>query len=874
MKTIANNSLPLCFTLYVFFAIVSVANGQQPTSPLVQSFSNYQKLRAATEFGFDWINVSPVVNSARVEAVQLDPSRPGHMYVAFGSGNLWKTTNNGINWRPIFNDQASYGIGDFALAPSNPEIIYLGTGESLKKARNFTIPGTGIYRSDDGGEHWRHLGLSDSWHIGEIAVHPTNPEIVVVSVLGHLWSKNSNRGIYRTEDGGKTWDHVLFVNERTGANDIVWAKNNSNVLYASMWENYPSVNGTGSGVYRSVDAGVTWSRCDGGLPSGESIGRIGVAVSQTDANKVYALIDNRERIKEGAAQVFKSTDGGTTWSRTHQEELMIFSRIGWYFADIYVDPQNDDEIFCLGVRVAHSSDGGKSFKLLSGEVEHLTPSAASGLHLDHCELWINPMNADHLVLGNDGGLYQSYDKGDSWLHLNNLPTGEFYDVAVDQSEPYQIFAGAQDNATVYGSAIEWDQSRKENWKYLWIDPWNGGDGCITQVDPNDSNTVYFSAQEGAFRRKDMKRNRSKWIRPSLPKEHGGELKFNFVAPMIISPHDSNVLYLGGNYLFKSTNQGDAWEVISGDLSKTKDGERVSTAIASIAQSGQEASLIYAGTDKGGFWVSQDAGVTWEEHDEGFPKGYIRSIVPSKFSVNRVYAALSGLNDDDLKTYLMCSEDRGQTWKSIAGNLFDEPANVILEDPVNENLLYAGTFRGVYCSVNRGKSWQLLGRNLPACSVADLVIQERENDLIVATHGRGVFKLNLDVLHETLTRGLVDGDADFLFEIPDVAIPYLSDVRPGMNFRDGEKATMSFWSHQAAKVEITICDEAGQSLATFVRNATRGVNQYRWNLVTESTNSPLPYFINYKSFLKPGEYQVQIKPAEHSRLETALKVREK
>ena len=223
---------------------------------------------------------------------------------------------------------------------------------------------------------------------------------------------------------------------------------------------------------------------------------------------------------------------------------------------------------------------------------------------------------------------------------------------------------------------------------------------------------------------------------------------------------------------------------------------------------------------------------------------------------------------------MCSEDRGLTWKSIAGNLFDEPANVILEDPANENLLYAGTFRGVYCSVNRGKSWQLLGRNLPACSVADLVIQERENDLIVATHGRGVFKLNLDVLHETLTRGLVDGDADFLFEIPDVTIPYLSDVRPGMNFRDGEKATMSFWLHQAAKVEITICDEAGQSLATFIQDANRGVNQYRWNLVIESTNSPLPYFINYKSFLKPGEYQVQIKPVGHSRLETALKVREK
>ncbi len=873
MKTIAHSFFPSCFILYVFFAMVSMANGQQPTSPLVQSFANYQKMRAVTEFGFDWVNVSPVVNSARVEAVQLDASRPGHLYVAFGSGNLWKSTNNGINWRPIFNDQASYGIGDFALAPSNPEIIYLGTGESLKKARNFTIPGTGIYRSDDGGEHWRHLGLSDSWHIGEIAVHPTNPEIVVVSVLGHLWSENSNRGIYRTDNGGETWEHVLFVNERTGANDIVWAKNDPDVLYASMWENYPSVNGVGSGVYRSADAGVTWNRCEGGLPTGESIGRIGVAVSQTDAKKVYALVDHRGRIKEGAAQVFKSSDGGTTWSRTHEDELMIFSRIGWYFADIYVNPRDDEEIFCLGVRVAHSSDGGKSFNLLGGQVKHLTPSAASGLHLDHCELWIDPNNPNHLVLGNDGGLYQSYDKGKSWLHLNNLPTGEFYDVAVDQSEPYRIFAGAQDNATVYGSATELGQARTENWKYLWIDPWNGGDGCITQVDPNDSNTVYFSAQEGAFRRKDMKRNRSKWIRPSLPKTHGGELDFNFVAPLIISPHDSNVVYLGGNYLFKSTNRGDAWEVVSGDLSKSSDLKRESTAIASIAQSKENASLIYVGTDKGGFWVSQNGGETWEERIEGLPRGYIRSIVPSKFSSDRVYAAISGLNDDDLKTYLMCSEDRGQHWRSIAGNLFDEPANVLIEDPVYENLLYAGTFRGVYCSTNRGKSWQLMGRNFPACSVADLVIQERENDLIVATHGRGVYKLGLDVMHEKLARDSAELDSDVVFDIPDVTLPYLSDVRPGVNFRDGEKATISFWLKQAAKVEITIQKE-GKTLAIFVQNANRGINQFRWNLVTESTESPLPYFINYKSFLKPGEYQVRIKRVGHPDLEAMLRVDEK
>lgn len=874
MKINFKNTIQFGFVVFLFMMSNQVAHGQQPQSPLVKSFGNYQRLRETTNYGFEWINVSPVVNSARVEAVQLDPMRPGVMFVAFGSGNLWKTTNNGIQWRPIFNDQPSYGIGDFALAPSNPEIIYLGTGESLKKARNFTIPGTGIYRSDDGGEHWQHLGLSDSWHIGEIAIHPTNPDIVVVSVLGHLWSKNTNRGIYRTEDGGETWKHVLYLNDQIGANDIVWGKDNPKILYASMWENYPGVNGVGSGVYRSIDSGVTWNKCGGGLPGGEEIGRIGLAVSQTDANKVYALLDHRGRIQEGAAQVYKSTDAGETWSRTHDDELMIFSRIGWYFADIYVNPQDDEEIFGLGVRVAHSTDGGKSFNLLSGTVSHLTPSAANGLHLDHCELWINPLNPDHLVLGNDGGLYQSYDKGKSWLHLNNLPTGEFYDVAVDQSEPYKIFAGAQDNATVYGSAVEWDSSRTQNWKYLWIDPWNGGDGCVTQVDPNDSNVVYFSAQEGAFRRKDMKQNRSVGIRPGLPKEHGGELKFNFVAPMIISPHDSNVLYLGGNYLFKSSNRGDEWEVISHDLSKSKDPLRKSTAVASIAQSSLSEGLIYAGTDKGAFWVSQDSGTSWEERDQDLPRGYIRSIVPSKFSQTRVYIAMSGLNDDDLNTYLMCSEDRGKTWFSISGNLFDEPANVIIEDTVNEDLLYAGTFRGVYCSANRGKSWQMLGRNLPACSVSDLVIQERENDLIVATHGRGVFKLDLDVMHEVLARGLGEGEADFFFDIPAATRPYLSDVRPGMNFQEGEKATISFWLHQASKVKISIQDEAGKTLVTFLKDGSRGVNQYRWDLVTDATNSPLPYFINYKSHLAPGKYQVQIQREGHPVLETVLVVNKK
>ena len=864
----------------------------QPNSPLVESFETYQQMKRETLFGVKWISVGPVVNSARVESVQLDPTNPGTIYAAFGSGNLWKTTNNGVTWRPMFENQASHGIGDIAIAPSDPNVIYLGTGESLKKARNFTIPGTGIYRSDDGGENWRHLGLNDSWHIGEIAVHPENPDIAVVAVLGHFWSSNPNRGLYRTADGGKTWQHVLKIDQNTGANDIVWAVDNPSVLYASTWENHPGVSGANSSVHKSQDGGVTWNKCDTGLPKGSDIGRIGLAVSQSDSNKVYALVDNRELIPTGAAQVFKSLNGGRTWDKTHKENLHIFSRIGWYFADIYVNPQDDDEIFGLGVRIAHSTDGGKTFELIQGDVAHVNPSAATGLHLDHCEMWINPQNPKHIVLGSDGGLYQSFDKGDSWTHFNNLPTGEFYDIAIDNQIPYQIYAGAQDDATVFGPAKEFDPMGSDSWQYLWIDPWNGGDGCITQVDPKDPNTVYFSAQEGAFRRKDMSKNRSKHIRPQLPKGHEGKLSFNFVAPMIISPHDSNQIYIAGNYIFQSSNRGDDWNVISPDLAISKDEARRSLAVSAFAESPLAAGLLYAGTDKGVMWVSEDAGKTWIERNDSFPTGYVRNLYPSKHNASRAYAAVSGLNYDDFQTYLVCTEDRGKTWNSISANLPHEPANVIIEDPAHEDILFAGTFRGVYISNDRGKTWSMLGKNLPVCSVADLAIQEREKDLIVATHGRGIYKLNLTPIYQWHEEhGGEEGggeDKDFLFSIPTAKRPYISDVRPGVNFREFEKTPISFWLKEAGDITLTVLEIAKESpakkkqiadnqsakqkgsqlgdpdvasmdkpLVSFSLSGHKGLNQFRWDLVLKSQNSSKPYFINFRDHIKPGEYRVQI-----------------
>lgn len=874
MKTVFPTHLRVSFSAFFWLAGSLHSLAQQPDSPLVSSFESYQEHRQATEYGVQWISVGPTVNSARVEALQLDPTHPGTIYVAFGSGNLWKTTNNGISWEPKFEQQASHGIGDFALAPSDPNIIYLGTGESLKKPRNYTIPGTGVYRSDDGGDSWRRLGLSDSWHIGEIAVHPTNPDIALVAVLGHFWSENSNRGLYRTADGGQTWQHVLFIDDQTGANDVVWAADNPNVVYTSTWQNYPDVSGENSSVYRSEDAGASWQKSATGLPTGKHVGRIGLAVSQSDSQKVYALVDNRERIEQGAAQVFRSLDGGQSWTKTHQDELKIFSRIGWYFADLYVNPQDDEEIYALGVRLAHSSDGGKTFNLVGGEVAHLVPSAASGLHLDHCEMWINPLNAQHLALGNDGGFYQSYDAGASWLHYNNLAAGEFYDVAVDSQVPYRIYAGAQDDATVFGPAEELGPSRTNSWKYLWIDPWNGGDGCVTQVDPTDPNTVYYSAQEGAFRRKDMATDRSTAIRPQLPKGHQGALAFNFVAPLIISPHDSNTLYLGGNYLFQSTNRGDNWMLVSDNLAEPADASRKSTAAGAVAESARVLGLVYVGTDKGAFWVQEEAGASWQERSEGLPTAYIRSIVASQYVDSRVYVAMSGLNYDDFDTHLFCSEDRGQTWRTIAANLPGEPANVIAEDPVHEAILYVGTFRGVYISTNRGGSWSLLGRNMPACSIGDLAIQTREMDLIVGTHGRGIYKLNLRPIHAMFSASQAADQVNRLFAIPTAIRPIRTDSRPGVNFRGAERTTISFCVPTATRVTLAVVDKDDTLLASFPLAANTGLNQFRWDLALDSTESVEPYFVNYKTYLEPGQYRIRLQSDASEALEQTLNVVER
>ena len=650
-------------TFVLFIYSIGSCIAQQVNSPFMDSYPYYKQMKDESKFNLNWIPLGPTLNSGRANVVQMDTSNPGTMYAAFGAGGLWKTTDNGLSWNSIFDNQASSCIGAMAIAPSNSNILYVGTGEHLKKPRNFTLPGTGMYRSNDAGKTWEPIGLEDSWSIGAIAVHPKDPNFVVVSVIGHLWSKNKNRGIFRTLDGGKTWEQVLYINDRTGGNSIVISASDPQKMYATLWEDFPGISGENSGVYRSNDSGKTWNKCMNGLPTGPHLGRIGLGVSYNNPNKAYALVDNLDNASDQTAELYKTLDGGVTWTKTHMEPFKIFSLYGWYFTRIFVNPKNDEEVFCLGIRLAHSIDGGKTFSFIGGNIHHMTPSIAQGLHLDQADLWINPNNPNQIALGNDGGLYVTYDKGLSWMHYNNIPIGEFYDITIDTSS-YTIYGGTQDDATVYGPSTELNTKFNDPWKYLWIDPWNGGDGCVTQADPNNKNIIYYSQQEGDAIRLDKAKDRTVSIKPMLPKFIRDTLKYNFITPYFISSYQNRTLYQAGNYIFKSVDRGDTWKVISPNISKSGYTPKKSIAAGALVESPLRKGLLYAGTDKGAFWVSKNDGAHWEEYSIGLANNYIRSICASHFKLSRVYVCMTGLNYDDLHSYLYVSENFGENWKSI------------------------------------------------------------------------------------------------------------------------------------------------------------------------------------------------------------------
>lgn len=626
-----------------------------------------------------------------------------------------------------------------------------------------SFAGTGVFKSTDAGKTWTNMGLHDSHHIPRVLIDPKDSDVVYVAALGHNYGYNEERGLFKTTDGGKTWQKVLYISEKVGIVEVVMDPADNQTLYAAAWERDRKawnnvVTGSGSALYKSTDGGSSWKRLSNGLPAGEHVGRFGLAVSSLDPNVIYALVDNHAPRQEGRSryrgEVYRSDDKGETWRRTHEGD--VTTAIGYDFCLIRVSPDDTNEIYVLGNKLIRSRDGGKTYEPTGETIVHLLSHDIRVMHLDMHEMWIDPEKPDRLLLGNDGGLYCSYDRGTTWLHLNNLPIGEFYAISVDNAEPYNIYGGTQDDAALLGPSTHNLEDRlteygvEDPWKHIYLDRWGGGDSYVTELDPTDPQTIYYEHQFGEFRRKNMETGETKSIKP-VAAEGEPQLRRNWMTPYFISHYDPHTLYYGAHKVYKSLDRGDNWEEISPDLTTNpgpeKQGNVPFGTITSLSESLLKEGLIYAGTDNGNVQITRDDGQSWTLVRDGLPSKWASRVVASRHELGTVYVSLTGYREDDFERYLYMSIDFGKTWKSIAANLPSESINVVREDPQNKNILYVGTELGVYVSLNRGDNWHSLCNHLPTTPVHDLVIHPRENEMVIGTHGRSCFVLDVKPIQQ-------------------------------------------------------------------------------------------------------------------------------
>jgi photosystem II stability/assembly factor-like uncharacterized protein len=702
-------------------------------------------MNAETFSGLKFRSIGPAVASGRVMSIAVNPRNKFEYYVGVASGGVWKTVNDGNTWTPVFDKEGSYSIGWVALDPNDPAVVWVGAGES--NSQRSVAYGDGIYRSDDGGKNWSNLGLKKSEHIGRVVIDPRDSKVVYVAAEGPLWGPGGDRGLYKSADGGKTWKAVLTISENTGVVDVAIDPSNPDIVYAAAYQRRRHVftlidGGPESAIYKSTDAGATWNKLKSGLPTVD-MGRIGLAVSPVDPSVVYATIESAD----GKGGIFRSDDRGATWDRKNE-----FDAGAQYYARVVPDPKNVDRIFVMNVRLRESLDGGKTLR----KVEE------NNQHVDNHAIWIDPDNTRHWLLGCDGGLYETWDDAKNWQFKANLPTVQFYDVAVDNALPfYNVCGGTQDNFSWCGPA------RTRNINGIVNSDWfvtTGGDGFRSAVDPVDANTIYSESQYGVLVRHDKPTGQELVLQPQ---EGKGEppLRWNWDSPFIISPHSHTRLYFAANKLFRSDDRGDTWKAISGDLTRQIDrnklpvmgkvwdpdavAKNVSTSfygnIVALAESPKKEGLIYVGTDDGLIQVTADGGQSWTKYEKfpGIPDTtYVSRLAASQYDVNTVYAAFDNHKNEDFKPYLLKSTDSGKTWTSIAGNL-PENGTVLAfaEDTVNANLLFAGTEFGAFFTIDGGQKWIQLKGGLPTIAVRDIVMQAREGDLVIATFGRGFYVLD-------------------------------------------------------------------------------------------------------------------------------------
>ncbi len=695
-------------------------------------------------------SIGPAVMGGRIDVVTAHPDRPSVLYVGAASGGVWKSGNMGTTWQPVFDGHETSSIGDVAIAPSDPEIVWVGTGEPNN--RQSSCFGYGVYKSEDGGATFRHAGLERTGHIGQVVVHPREPGVVYVAALGSLWAPGDQRGVFRTRDSGKSWERALFVNEDTGAVDLIMDPQNPDVLYAALYQRRRvpwgfAGGGPGGGLFKTTDGGDVWKKLETGLPKGP-LGRIGIDLFQSDSRLVYATVEHKT---EGG--VYRSNDRGESWTK-----VSSLNPRPMYYSHIFVDPVDAERIYVLGAEFFYSDDGGATFV----ENEEMTPTYDVGVHGDHHSLWIDPRNSHHLVLGGDGGLYVSWDRGRHWDKVNNIPLAQFYSVAVDLDSPYHIYGGTQDNHSWFGPSATRNHIGilNEDWRQI-----NFGDGMYQQADPADGATVFTSSQGGNIVRLDRRTGDRKSIRPH-PGANEDEYRFHWTSPILLSRHDPRALYLGGNRLFTSNDRGETWlaspdltwnedrdelpimgAVPDGDTLSRHDGVADWGTLTTIAESPLDAAILYAGTDDGRLQLSRDGGKTFEAL-EGNLKGFdprraaVSRIVASHAARGRLYVSFDRHQLGDFAPYLFLSEDFGRSFRPIQGGLPPMGwVNVVLEHPRNSDLLFVGTERGLFMSFARGETWARMSGNVPTVPVDDLLIHPRENDLVVGTHGRSIYVLD-------------------------------------------------------------------------------------------------------------------------------------
>jgi len=820
--------------------------------------------------------LGPVNMGGRISDFAADEKKPSTFFAAAGTGGLFKTTNGGTTWQAVFEHEKVASIGAVALWQKNPSVVWVGTGEA--NSRNSSSWGNGVYRSTDGGGSWTHLGLGETRTISRVVVDPGDSNVVYVAALGRLWGENPERGVYKTGDFGKTWSQVLKVDARTGAVDLAMDPHDPKVLYAAMYSRRRTpwsytAGGTTGGIFKTSDGGKSWSKLTGGLPA--VTGRIGLAVNRKKPEVVMAVVESSEggrlatfQDDSRAGGVFRSEDSGATWKR-----VSPWTPRGFYFSQIRMQPDDDQRVYLLGFEVWTSDDGGVTFK----------GKGSKNVHPDHHAMWIDPADGDHILDGNDGGIYQSRDRGKSWEFVNNLSLGEFYTVTADTLKPYNLGGGLQDNNSWIGPS----RSRFKLWSFTddlgdvglttadWVNL-GGGDGFYVQFDPVDPDIVYYESQGAEIRRLDQRSGRDRNIKPS---ENEGEkaFRFNWNSPFLISPHDPSVLWLGGNHVFRLYQRGDRWELASPDLT-TQDPDKMITsgsaaethcAIVTLDESAVAKGTLWAGTDDGKLWLTRDAGGNWTDLTKNLPaetRGlYMSRIEASHLDANTAVLAVDGHRTDVTRTMAYRTRDGGKSWVSITGDLpKDTPVKVVRQGRVNPDLLFAGTEFGLYATLDGGKHWFKASDDLPTVAVDDVFLHPRERDLLIATHGRGLYSLDDIGAWEHWSAAAVDSPATLFPPREARAFLYrgqggFSGQRDYIAKNPASGALIDYvvkeWTTQTPS--FTVVDSAGKTVRTLTGAGTPGLHRLNWDLQDDPDTRINRADWNGPVFVKPGTYTVKM-----------------